>query len=60
MRWLKFNIVGVMGAAVQFALVAFLVRVVSMHYLLATALSVEAAILHNLNRAYQKALRIVV
>ncbi len=47
MRWLRFNIVGVMGAVIQFALLAFLGRVVSMHYLLATVLSVEAAVLHN-------------
>ena len=47
MRWLRFYIVGAMGAAVQFALLAFLARIVSMHYLLATVLSVEAAILHN-------------
>jgi len=47
MRWLRFNIVGVMGAVIQFTLLAFLGRVVSMHYLLATVLSVEAAVLHN-------------
>ena len=47
MRWLRFYIVGAIGAGIQFTLVAFLGRVVSMHYLLATGLSVEAAVLHN-------------
>lgn len=47
MRWLRFNAVGAMGAALQLALLALLVHVVGMHYLWATALSVEAAILHN-------------
>jgi putative flippase GtrA len=47
MRWLKFNAVGAMGAILQLALLALCVHVVGMHYLLATALSVEAAILHN-------------
>jgi len=47
MRWLRFYIVGVIGAVIQFTLLAFLGRVVSMHYLLATVLSVEAAVLHN-------------
>jgi len=47
MRWLKFNAVGAIGAALQLALLALFVHVVGMHYLLATALSVEATILHN-------------
>jgi len=47
MRWMRFNLVGAMGAALQFGLVTLFVRVAGMHYLLATALSVEAAILHN-------------
>ena len=47
MRWLKFNTVGVMGAALQFTLLALFTHVAGMHYLLATAFSVEAAILHN-------------
>jgi putative flippase GtrA len=46
MRWLKFSVVGTMGAALQLALLAFFARL-GMHYLLATAISVEAAILHN-------------
>lgn len=47
MRWLKFNTVGAMGAGVQLTLLALLVHVVGGHYLLATALSVEGAIVHN-------------
>jgi putative flippase GtrA len=47
MRLLKFNTVGAMGAAVQLAVLAVLVHVARMHYLWATALAVEAAILHN-------------
>ena len=47
MRWLKFNAVGAIGAALQFALLALLTHVAGMHYLLATAISVEATILHN-------------
>lgn len=47
MRWLKFNAVGAMGATLQLALLALFVDVVGMHYLWATAFSVEAAILHN-------------
>ena len=47
MHWLKFNAVGAMGAVVQFALLTLFVHLVGIHYLLATALSVEAAILHN-------------
>lgn len=47
MRWLKFNAVGALGAVLQLALLALFVRVVGMNYLLATALAVEGAILHN-------------
>jgi putative flippase GtrA len=46
-RWTIFNLVGVAGMAVQLALVAFMVRVLGWHYLLATGLAVEAAVLHN-------------
>lgn len=42
-----FNLVGLAGMGVQLALVAFLVHVPGFHYLLATALAVEAAVLHN-------------
>jgi len=46
-RWLKFNAVGGLGIAVQLAMLALLVSVLKMNYLLATALAVEAAVLHN-------------
>lgn len=46
MRWIKFNAVGILGAGVQLALLWALTRF-GMHYLVATAISVEAAILHN-------------
>ena len=46
-RWTAFNLVGFAGMAGQLAVVAFLVRVMGMHYLFATGLAVEAAILHN-------------
>jgi putative flippase GtrA len=44
--WLKFNAVGIAGAVVQLSAIALLTRA-NIHYLLATALGVEAAILHN-------------
>ena len=47
MRWLKFNAVGAMGMAVQLGSLGFFVRVLGLHYLLATALAVEMAVLHN-------------
>ena len=46
-RWTAFNLVGLAGAALQLGTVAFLVRVMGWHYLPATALAVEAAVLHN-------------
>ena len=45
-RWLKFNAVGIAGAAIQVILVWLLTRG-GMHYLVATAIAVEVAILHN-------------
>ncbi len=47
MRWLKFNAVGALGMAVQLGTLAFLVHVAGLHYLPATALAVEAAVIHN-------------
>ena len=47
MRWLKFNAVGVLGIFVQLSALGLFVHVLGMHYLLATALAVEAAVLHN-------------
>lgn len=45
-RWLKFNSVGAVGAGVQLAVLAALVEL-DVHYLVATALAVETALLHN-------------
>ncbi len=45
-RFLKFNGVGVMGFAVQLGLLTLLLHL-GLHYLAATGLAVEAAILHN-------------
>lgn len=47
MRWLKFSAVGAMGMAVQIAMFAVGVHLLDLHYLLATLLSVETALLHN-------------
>lgn len=46
-RWTAFNIVGAAGVAVQLAVLAFLVHVCHLPALAATALGVEAAVLHN-------------
>ena len=46
-RWLKFNLVGVAGSAVQLSALAILKTGIGLHYLLATAIAVEAAVLHN-------------
>jgi putative flippase GtrA len=46
-RWIRFNSVGAVGVGVQLAVLAGLVRLVEAHYLLATVIAVEAAVLHN-------------
>ncbi|MBI3666036.1 MAG: GtrA family protein [Acidobacteria bacterium] len=46
-RWLKFNLVGVIGIVVQLAALGILVSGLRLNYLAATALAVEAAVLHN-------------
>jgi putative flippase GtrA len=46
-RWTAFNLVGAAGIGIQIGFIAFLVRVCGWHYLPATALAVEAAVLHN-------------
>ena len=46
-RWTKFSTIGLIGLGVQLALLALFVKGFGMHYLLATALSVEAAVAHN-------------
>lgn len=47
LRWLKFSTVGVGGVGVQLAMLTLLVGQLDLHYLGATALAVETAILHN-------------
>jgi len=46
-RWLKFNFVGGIGIAVQFFALFLLKSVLHFDYLLATALAVETAVVHN-------------
>ncbi|MGZ4790029.1 MAG: GtrA family protein [Terriglobales bacterium] len=46
-RWLKFNLIGGIGIAVQFAALFLLKGVFHFQYLAATALAVEAAVVHN-------------
>ncbi len=46
-RWLKFNAVGIAGVLVQLAALALFHSVLGIHYLAATALAVEIAVLHN-------------
>jgi putative flippase GtrA len=45
-RWAKFNTVGAIGVAVQLGGLALLIQL-GVHYLVATALAVEAAVLQN-------------
>ena len=47
LRWLKFNLVGGIGIAVQVAALFLLKGAFHFHYLAATALAVEAAVVHN-------------
>jgi putative flippase GtrA len=46
-RWLKFNAVGAIGIVVQLIVLTVLKSGLQMNYLLATALGVEAAVVHN-------------
>ena len=46
-RWWRFNAVGALGAVVQLAVLALLRGWLGVNLTLATALAVEAAILHN-------------
>lgn len=46
-RWCKFNFVGGIGIGVQFAALFLLKTVLHLDYLVATALAVEAAVIHN-------------
>jgi len=47
LRWLKFNTVGFIGIGVQLAALAAYTRLLHIHYLWATAMAVETAVLHN-------------
>jgi putative flippase GtrA len=47
LRWLRFNAVGGIGIGVQLLALAALKSLLGLHYLTATALAVEAAIIHN-------------
>ena len=46
-RWVAFNAVGILGAVVQLSVLAALTHGAGLSYLPATALAVEAAVLHN-------------
>jgi putative flippase GtrA len=46
-RWLKFNAVGLLGVGVQLTALTLLAKVAGVHYLIATPLAVETAVLHN-------------
>ena len=46
-RWLKFHMVGLMGMVVQLCTLPLLKSGLGLNYQLATALAVEAAVLHN-------------
>jgi putative flippase GtrA len=46
-RWLVFNGVGVLGVGVQLGTLGLLVHGADVHYLAATAIAVETAVLHN-------------
>jgi putative flippase GtrA len=46
-RWCKFNLVGGVGIGVQFGALFALKSVLGLNYMLATAIAVEAAVIHN-------------
>jgi len=46
-RWGKFNLVGVIGAAVQLGALAVFNRLAPAHYLCSTAAALELTLLHN-------------
>jgi putative flippase GtrA len=46
-RWMKFNAVGMAGVGVQLAALWLFTRVCGLHYVAATVLAVETAVLHN-------------
>lgn len=46
-RWWRFNFVGALGIGIQFLALFFLKGGLHFHYLAATAIAVEAAVVHN-------------
>ena len=46
-RWVKFSAVGATGIFVQTVTLGLLLRATGLHYLVATALAVEASVLHT-------------
>jgi putative flippase GtrA len=46
-RFARFSIVGAGGVIVQTVTLGLLLRIAGMHYLVATAIAVEASVLHN-------------
>jgi len=47
LRWLKFNAVGAIGICLQLGVLALLTSGLGLNYLIATALAVEVAVMHN-------------
>ena len=46
-RWLKFSLVGIIGAGVQLAVLFASTSIAHVNYLISTVLAVEAAVVHN-------------
>jgi putative flippase GtrA len=46
-KWLRFNAIGTMGVGVQLLLLFLLTRLFHIHYMIATLLAVQCAIIHN-------------
>src|SRR6266481_2208650 len=47
LRWLRFNLAGIAGVFVQMTVLSFTRNWLGLNYLLATAIAVECALLHN-------------
>jgi putative flippase GtrA len=47
LRFIRFNVVSALGIGVRLLVVAILVSGLGLHYLVATAIAIEASILHN-------------
>lgn len=46
-RWLKFNFAGMLGVGVQLGTLHMLTQYLNLNYLVATAIAVELALIHN-------------